>query len=343
MQNFKKIVSMMLLLVMIVGVYGCGSKSPSNVVKTYFEELKKGTNADFSNMLNSSLQSAEKTSKSDSKENSLSDESTKKIINSMAKLTYTINSEKIDGDSATVNVKVNGPDMSKVLADFMQKAFTTVLAKSFSGDKMSDEEQSKLFESMLSDSLNNITYSERTGDISLKKSNGEWKIDTDDSLKKLLLGIDASAFSGKATKDTKDTKEIKEMTLNQPFKVETESGNYTITIEGAKTTDKRNQFSQKNVTKVVMLEYSYANESFGKANGRDLLVDQSAFQVLDDEGNVLDTYPVGDENRNAKNAPPGGKSSGSIAYALKTNSSNLNVTFIRNYSEKVAKIKVPIN
>ena len=341
MQKLKKIVSIMLLFVMILGVYGCGSKSPSNVVKTYFEELKKGTNGDLTKMLDNSLESAEKSNKSDTKENKLSDESTKKIIDSMAKLTYTINSEKIDGDSATVNLKVNGPDMSKVLAEFMQKAFTTALSKSFSGDKINEEEQNKLFQSILSDCLNNITYAERTGDISLKKSNGEWKIDTDDSLKKLLLGIDASAFNGKTTKDKKDTKEIKEMTLNQPFNVQTEYGNYTLTIEGAKATDKRNQFSQKNVTKVVMLEYSYANESFGKESGQDLLIGDTAFQVLDDEGNVLDTYPVSDENRVAKNTPVGGKCLGSVAYALTTNSSNLNVTFVRG-SEKVAKIKVPI-
>lgn len=341
MQKFKKIVSIMILFVMILGVYGCGSKSPSNVVKTYFEELKKGTNSDFTKMFGNSLESTENTSKSDTKENKLSDESSKKIIESMAKLTYTINSEKIDGDSAIVNVKVNGPDMSKVLSEFMQKAFTTAFSKSFSGEKINEEEQNKLFQSILSDCLNNITYAERTGDISLKKSNGEWKIDTDDSLKKLLLGIDASTFNGKTTKDKKDTKEVKEMTLNEPFNVQTEYGNYTLTIEGAKATDKRNQFSEKKVTKVVMLEYSYANESFGKESGQDLLVGNTAFQVLDDEGNVLDTYPVSDENRNAKKTPAGGKSSGSVAYELTTNSSNLNVTFVRG-SEKVAKIKVPI-
>ncbi|MDR3596806.1 DUF5105 domain-containing protein [Clostridium sp.] len=341
MQKLKKIVSMMLLLVLITGVYGCGSKSPSNVVKTYFEELQKGTNADFTQMLNNSLESAGNTSKSDTQGNKLSDESTKKIIDSMAKITYTINSEKIDGDSATVNIKVNGPDMSKVMADFMQKAISTALSNSFSGNKMSDKDNNKMYQGILSDCLNNITYADRTGDISLKKSNGEWKIDADDSLKKLLLGIDTSALNGKATNDTSSTKETKEMTLNEPFNIQTEYGNYTLTIEGAKVTDKRNQFSEKNVTKVVMLEYSYANESFGEKIGQDLLVDSTAFQVLDDEGNVLDTYPVNDENRVAKNAPVGGKSSGSIAYGLTTNSSNLNVTFVRG-SEKVAKVKVPI-
>ena len=342
MQNLKKIISIMLLAVLITGVYGCGSKSPSNVVKNYFEELKKGQNADFSAMLNDSLKSAEKTNSEDTKENKFSDESTKKLIDSMTKVTYTINSEKVDGDSATVNVKINGPDMSKVFAEFMQKAFTTALAKSFSGDKMSNDDQNKLYNSILSDCLDNITYADRTGDISLKKSNGEWKIDADDSLKKLLLGIDTSIFNKNASKDSNNTQEIKEMTLNQPFTVETESGNYSLTIEGAKTTDKRNQFSKKDVSKVIMLNYSYANESFGKTTGTDLLVDGSAFQVLDDEGNVLDTYPVSDENRVAKKAPVGGKSSGAIAYALTTNSENLNVTFIRNGSQKIAKIKVPI-
>lgn len=198
MQKFKKIVSIMLLLVLVVGIYGCGSKSPSDVVKNYFEELKKGTNGDFTKMLDSSLTSSEKKNKSDAKDNKLSDESAKKLVDSMAKLTYTINSEKINGDSAIVNVKVNGPDMSKVLTDFMQKAITTALSKSLSGDKMTEEEQNKLFQGILSECLNNITFSERTGDISLKKSNGEWKIDTDDSLKKLLLGIDATATNGKS-------------------------------------------------------------------------------------------------------------------------------------------------
>lgn len=199
MRNLKRILSIMLLFVLILGVYGCGSKSPSNAVKNYFEELKKGQNADFSNMLSTSLESAEK-------DNKISDDSTKKIIDSMTKVTYTINSEKIDGDSATVNVKVNGPDMSKVLAEFMQKAVTTALEKSLSGDKMSTDDQNTLYNNILSDCLNNITYADRTGDISLKKSNGEWKIDADDSLKKLLLGIDASALNKNASKDSNDTK-----------------------------------------------------------------------------------------------------------------------------------------
>jgi hypothetical protein len=259
----------------------------------------------------------------------------------MEKLTYTINSESVNGDSATVNVKVNGPDMSKVMAEFIQKAFSTALAQSFSGKQANDEDNNKLYESMLMECLDKVTYSDRTGDISLTKIDGQWKITNDDSLTTLLLGINGSAFSGDKTKETESKKEIKVMTLNEAFNVTTENGNYTLTIEGARTTDERNQFSDKKVSKVVILDYSYANESFGEKVGTDLYIDSSAFQVLDDEGNVLDTYPVDDENRVPKATPVGGKSKGSATYAVTTDSKNLNVTFKRG-SEKVAKIIVPI-
>lgn len=61
---------------------------------------------------------------------------------------------------------------------------------------MSEEENNKLVEDILLDCLDNIINIERIGDILLKKFNGEWKINNDDFLKKLLLGIDGFIFSG---------------------------------------------------------------------------------------------------------------------------------------------------
>ena len=66
-------------------------------------------------------------------------------------------------------------------------------------------------------------------------------------------------------------------------------------------------------------------------------------EIIDDEGNVLDTYPVYDENRVAKNTPIGGKCKSSATFAVTTDSKNLNVTFTRGLNEKVANILVPIN
>lgn len=40
MKKLKKVILIMFLFVLIVGVYGCGSKFLFNVVKIYLEEVK---------------------------------------------------------------------------------------------------------------------------------------------------------------------------------------------------------------------------------------------------------------------------------------------------------------
>lgn len=339
MKGLKKVVLFIILISFSVGVYGCSSKTPSNSVKNYLEEVKKGENADFSKLLTQTLDKAK--NKEEKQKEEAPNESTKKFMDSLQNLTYTINSEKIDADSATVNVKVNGPDMATVLGDFLQKAFTTALSQAFSGNNATQEETDKLFDTMLVESLNNMKYTERTGDISLTKTNGEWKINNDDALIKLLVNLDSSLFDSQNKKEETSNQEVKEMVLNQPFIVETDNGNYTLTIEGARATDKRNEFSDIQAKKVAMLDYTYENTSFGQQTGQDLYIDGYAFQVLDDEGNVLGDYPVYDENRDPKNTPVGGKCKASATFAIPTDSANLNVTFTRG-SEKIAKIIVPI-
>ncbi|MEA5008227.1 hypothetical protein [Clostridium tyrobutyricum] len=136
---------------------------------------------------------------------------------------------------------------------------------------------------------------------------------------------------------------LPEMKLNQPFEVKTESGNYTLTIEGARKTDKRNSLSEKKVKEVVFLDYTYDNKSFGEKDNANLLIDNTTFQVLDDEGNVLDVYPTSDENRQVLEVPAGGKCKASEAYALDTNSKHLKVIFIRGTTgEKISTITVDI-
>lgn len=324
----------MLLLTLVVGVSGCSTQSPSDTVEIYFEEVKKGENGDFSKLLNENL------NESENKED-FSDEASKKLMDSMKKLTYTINSEKIDGDSATVNVKVNGPDMATVVAKYMQEVVTMAFSQAFSGNQPTEEESDKLYNSILLKYLEDINYTDRTEDISLTKKDGQWQINDDDALSKLILNIDSSFMNSGAQDEKNSKKEIKEMTLNQPLNVETEYGNYILTIEGARETAERNEFSEIQAKKVAILDYSYQNISFGEESGEDLYIDEYAFQVLDDEGNVLDSYPVSDGNRMPKDVPVGGKCKASATFAIPTDSKNLNVTFVRG-TEKVAKIKVPV-
>lgn len=137
------------------------------------------------------------------------------------------------------------------------------------------------------------------------------------------------------------TAQSKGITLNKPYNVKTENGDYNITIESARLANKRNDGLHKNIDKVVYLDYSYENKSYGEKIGRDLYLDSNSFKVTDDEGNKLETYPVNDDNRITKKVSVGGKCSGSIAYAVNTNSKNLNVTFIGD-SKKAGPVKVPI-
>jgi len=64
---------------------------------------------------------------------------------------------------------------------------------------------------------------------------------------------------------------------------------YEITINKVTLTDKRNQFSEKKVNKVAVIDFTYKNLALDK----DLFISDSNFKVYDEAGNVLETYPAG--------------------------------------------------
>ncbi|KLE15974.1 DUF4878 domain-containing protein [Clostridium sp. C8] len=338
MKGLKKLSLLLVMMLTTTLLYGCGGPSPTDVVNEYFKKMQNG-DMDVQKLF---AMAEEGTKEENVESDSFSEDTQKKLLEKMKAITYKVNSETVDGDNAKVNVTVKGMDLNIVLAKVMQEAFSFILSQAFSGVEMSEEENNAYFDSLLNKYLDEITYSERTSDVLLTKVDKEWKIEESEALSKLLIGIDSSTFSdseGGTGSDSETPVATKEMTLNTPLLVETENGNYNLTIEGARATDKRNEFSEKEVKQVVFLDYTYENVSFDK---NDLYIDEYAFQVLDDEGNVLDTYPVYDENRTAKDTPVGGKCIASGTFAVPTDSKNLNVTFVRG-SQKVAKIIVPIN
>jgi signal transduction histidine kinase len=182
MKLFKKISIIMTLVLSITAFYGCKSKepSPSDTVKTYFDEIKGADEATISTLLSN----VEETDTN----------SSKKMITEIQKLTYTINSESIDGEKATVNVKVNGPDMAAVIATSIQEMFTSVLSQAFSGTEMTEAEQNKLYDDIMVKALDGVTFTDRTGDITLEKSENGWEITSDNEITKLIMNIDPTTF-----------------------------------------------------------------------------------------------------------------------------------------------------
>lgn len=182
MKLLKKISIIMTLVLSITAFYGCKSKepSPSDTVKTYFDEIKGADEATISTLLSN----VEETDTN----------SSKKMITEIQKLTYTINSESIDGEKATVNVKVNGPDMAAVIATSIQEMFTSVLSQAFSGTEMTETEQNKLYDDIMVKALDGVIFTDRTGDITLEKSENGWEITSDNEITKLIMNIDPTTF-----------------------------------------------------------------------------------------------------------------------------------------------------
>ncbi|GAA0742484.1 hypothetical protein [Clostridium oceanicum] len=190
MKKIKILVPFLLVLIFTMGLYGCGAKTPTDTVKNYLDEVKKGENGDFSNLVNKTLDKNKK-----DKDKKAEDPTTKKIGEAIKKLTYTINSENVDGDTAKVNVKVKGPDIATVLGESMKKGINMAFSEAFSGKKPTEAEQKKMYEKIFIESMDKVKYTDRTGDISLTKVEGKWKIKESDSLTKLLMNLDPSLFN----------------------------------------------------------------------------------------------------------------------------------------------------
>lgn len=148
--------------------------------------------------------------------------------------------------------------------------------------------------------------------------------------------------SGTPSVPTATQDQIPEIKENEAFLTHTEHGDYYLTIEKARVTDDRNITTDIVAEKVVYLDYMYENVSFVGENNQDLNIPQQAFQVMDDSGTVLNTYPVFDRNRMINDAPIGAKCNASIAYALPQDSNNLTIIFRSSNNRKFGQIVLPI-
>lgn len=122
--------------------------------------------------------------------------------------------------------------------------------------------------------------------------------------------------------ENKQDNKSNQIELNKPFDID---GRYTITFEGVRTTSQRNELHDVKPLKVFYIDYSYNN-----TNTDDLFISEMNFKVMDDNGNVLSTYPVSETSKMPKSAPKGGKVKASVAYALTEESKNIKVIFYDN-------------
>ncbi|MEG0327782.1 MAG: lipoprotein [Erysipelothrix sp.] len=147
------------------------------------------------------------------------------------------------------------------------------------------------------------------------------------------------ASKEKTKEKTKEKEEPKIFGLGEPVTV-SEKGKdlYTFTVNSVTTTDERNQFSDKKVEQVIVINYSYENI----ADPEDVYIFSSHFTVIDEEGNVSETYPAG-SNVHAQKAPMGAKSHGEESFGLVAQSSKIKFVFSPNmFGDLKAQFELPV-
>ena len=103
-----------------------------------------------------------------------------KIINK--DVTLSVNSIEVTGEEAIANVTVKSCDLAKIVVDSLDKA---LMASLLTVSTSSAEDR---FNEQFENELEKIQTNEKTGDIKLKKVNGEWELKDKNELLHLFVG-----------------------------------------------------------------------------------------------------------------------------------------------------------
>lgn len=186
----NRVISILLVGILLAILVGCSSNTPTKTVESFLNEIQKG------NFKSDMLLTEDAQSKVEETQAIFSTDTQKKFMETMSKLTYKVDSEKIDGDTATVIVTVNSMDLAEVYKNVMKDAVDYLFSTSLGGEPMSEEEENAYFDKLLNQNLDDTIYNEKTGELTLQKVDGKWKIEEDNVLIALVLGIDITAFGG---------------------------------------------------------------------------------------------------------------------------------------------------
>ncbi len=130
------------------------------------------------------------------------------------------------------------------------------------------------------------------------------------------------------------TKDLATYKLNDDIYVKNQSGEYRVKFTKIYETSNRNQYSDKQANRVIVIEYEYENIS----QEEDLYVSELDFKLYDKENNQLETYPV--DTKYSSYISKGRKATASVAYALNSDSNYIELEFYDNMFSSSANCKV---
>lgn len=152
----------------------------------------------------------------------------------------------------------------------------------------------------------------------------------------ILVGISFLVFAVGSGNDvtTNSNGKTDNYKLNDDITVKSSSGEYRVKFTNIYETSERNQFSDKQANRVVIIEYEYENIS--KEN--DLYVSDLEFKLYDKDNNLLETYPA--NTKYASNVSKGRKTTASVAYALNNDNNYIELEFYDNMFNSKPDFKV---
>lgn len=139
------------------------------------------------------------------------------------------------------------------------------------------------------------------------------------------------------TENKKEEKEeIKFYGLDEEVILSNSKGKYAITITGIKEMTERNEFSDQTPSQVFLIDYSYKN-----IEGEDLYISDSNFTIIDQEGEIGDTYPNSKTNY-PKYTPVGATCKAQMIFGIHNESNKIRLQYKNNMFQSKADITFEI-
>ena len=175
----KKLLSLLLIAALVLSFTACDTPSPTEVTTSFLQAIKEqNTEAVASVYADSNFSIAEVLGEEADleSEDEISKYFTDEVFPKLLEFDYEVLEEKIDGEKATVDVKITTYTLGDAFTAFFGDYLTQAFALAF-GDA-SDEAMESLAISLLKEKIGAMekTYSE-TVTIALSQKDGAWVID----------------------------------------------------------------------------------------------------------------------------------------------------------------------
>ncbi len=152
----------------------------------------------------------------------------------------------------------------------------------------------------------------------------------------VLVGCESDATtSGESDGTESKPKEVATYKVGEDIYVTNDSDKYRLKITGVKETKERNEYSDKQAKKVIVVSYEYENIS----SDSDLYISSMDFKAYDKENNSLETYEVIDYKYPTE-ISQGRKTTAEMVFALNSDSNYMELEYYDNVWNSSSDCKI---